>query len=512
MGNALGLSSAPLGNVAVEREGFCGRMGNALCGVCFGIVLFFVSIFVLGWNEFNYVRNQAVLLKVGKETVEARCTPDMYNNGKPIWASCPMTRVADFSSDPRVQSLGLKFADKIQGAWFASTSEILQWVEDKSCESHTTTGGGKEKICTYDYRQSWVSSPVDSNSFYCYPTMRSGCQSGGARVRNSGSIPEVLQQTVKAGDGQVGMGQSRSAGAYLLNSAQLSIFQGVAVPLAPGQQTSPIPMKQGYVVNPNSGTIQFSSYPGQDSIGDVRTSFSQSYVKLGVTQVSVIAQQVTGQHASDADLRPWDTKLKGTMSLVNWAVLGTSSKDEMIAEKESENGTLVVVLRFVGYFLMVLGLQLVTGPISLMPEVIPCCGAMLGEVVGGLLCCINGLMSLALSLVVIGVAWLLARPLLSFCLLAAAAAAVAGAWALRSRFRKGGVREPTVSQPLNSQPSEIAVVQARPVQPVQQQLQVTCPEGVLPGQMLVVQTPGGVQAQVQVPQGVRPGQVFIATV
>ena len=52
MGNLLGMGPAPqLGNVAVERESFFGRMGNALCGVCFGLVIFVASIFLLGWNE-----------------------------------------------------------------------------------------------------------------------------------------------------------------------------------------------------------------------------------------------------------------------------------------------------------------------------------------------------------------------------------------------------------------------------------------------------------------------------
>ncbi|CAL1157813.1 unnamed protein product, partial [Cladocopium goreaui] len=69
-------------NVAVERENFCQRMGNSLCGVCFGILLFLGSIFLLGWNEFNYVRNQAILLKVDKEVIEAGCVPSASNVGK----------------------------------------------------------------------------------------------------------------------------------------------------------------------------------------------------------------------------------------------------------------------------------------------------------------------------------------------------------------------------------------------------------------------------------------------
>lgn len=71
MGNSVGFGQ-PSG-VAAEHENFCQRLGGALCGatrhrkvhekyqnteVCVGLLLFLGSIFLLGWNEFNYVRNQ----------------------------------------------------------------------------------------------------------------------------------------------------------------------------------------------------------------------------------------------------------------------------------------------------------------------------------------------------------------------------------------------------------------------------------------------------------------------
>ena len=77
--------------------------------------------------------------------------------------------------------------------------------------------------------------------------------------------------------------------------------------------------------------------------------------------------------------------------------MGGLSKSDMINEKQSENGAMVIALRFVGFILMWLGLQLVTGPIALMPQIVPCCGEMIGEMVGCALCCMNCLISLALS-------------------------------------------------------------------------------------------------------------------
>ena len=88
---------------------------------------------------------------------------------KPIWASCVVQRGYDFTTDPQVQSMGLSFSGEVRGAWFKADSTILQWTEDKSCSSHSTGGGGREKDCTYDYNLEWVSSPQSSSNFYCYP-------------------------------------------------------------------------------------------------------------------------------------------------------------------------------------------------------------------------------------------------------------------------------------------------------------------------------------------------------
>ena len=46
------------------------------------------------------------------------------------------------------------------------------------------------------------------------------------------------------------------------------------------------------------------------------------------------------------------------------------------------------------------------------------------------------------------------------------------------------------------------------VAPQTTQVQVVCPQGVVAGQMLMIQCPDGVQRQVQVPAGVQPGQAF----
>ena len=42
-------------------------------------------------------------------------------------------------------------------------------------------------------------------------------------------------------------------------------------------------------------------------------------------------------------------------------------------------------------------------------------------------------------------------------------------------------------------------------------MQITCPEGVCPGQEILVSTPDGAQLETTVPEGVAPGAVFLVT-
>jgi hypothetical protein len=78
------------------------------------------------------------------------------------------------------------------------------------------------------------------------------------------------------------------------------------------------------------------------------------------------------------------------------------------------------ILRFVGLLVMTFGLLMVLSPIQKAANFVP----FLGDVVGFVLFLACGLISLALSLITIGIAWLAYRPLLGGGLLAAALVAI----------------------------------------------------------------------------------------
>eukprot|EP00933_Yihiella_yeosuensis_P032183 TRINITY_DN25764_c0_g1_i1.p1 TRINITY_DN25764_c0_g1~~TRINITY_DN25764_c0_g1_i1.p1 ORF type:complete len:471 (-),score=60.20 TRINITY_DN25764_c0_g1_i1:62-1294(-) len=401
-------------------------------------------------------------------------------------------------------------ADEIKGAWFAANSKIFQWTEKKSCEEKKTSGGAREKHCQWDYVREWVSKPVDSNTFHCYPTKQSGCTSKWAKtIENTGTIPSELQ--FRFAGKHIGIGTATSA--YYLSKDTYGIFQSKAVPISDISKTKSPPALKGKTPTRGAvGVIKYVAKPGVDAIGDVETTFTQSDIRVFETEVSAIA--LTRRHGSSknaVDLIPWNTKLPGTMSTVNWAFLGRLTKGEIIEKKHSDNDAMVMILRLVGVVLMFLGLQLFTGPISLMPSIIPCCGEALSDIIGCALCCLNSLIAMSLSILVIAIAWLLARPLFGIMLLAVAAGFMAAARYFFNVGGKKGARAPHIQDPEAGQELQRPFGEIPMATPVKAALNfaVVCPEGVGPGQTVQVTAPDGTVCMVQVPPGCEPGQTFM---
>jgi len=391
-------------------------------------------------------------------------------------------------------------------------SEIYQWVENKSCHKEKDGAGGEREICHYSYAKEWSSSPVNSDSFHCVQTSSCRDTYTGEIIRNDGSIPTMLQQTYTAPANEVALGST-----FGVNKGMLSQLGGSR----PAKISNSVAWVPGVVdgrnyASPYGTYVKFQASKYGDTVGDVRTYITRDSLKEQVTPISAIAKQVQSSFKTgEASLVNWDTGKSGTFRNVNWAVTGSFSKSDFLDEKTNENNTTTWLLRFVGWLLMFLGLQLVTGPISLVPEVVPCIGGLLGEVVGCALCCLNFGISLSISLFVIGLAWLMARPLYGLLLFAAAAAIVGAAICARSRLGKPA-RVPIVSPLAQAEQGMHGIQQQRmpfvQAMPQPQQMQVTVPAGVLPGQTIQVALPDGSSRNVVVPPGVQAGQTMLVTV
>ena len=100
--------------------------------------------------------------------------------------------------------------------------------------------------------------------------------------------------------------------------------------------------------------------------------------------------------------------------------MGTVSQEAMFKDAKSENSIFAWVLRVVGVVCDYVGLSMVFRPLSVIADVIPILGTIVGAGTG----IVSFLLGLAWSLVVIAVAWLRFRPLIAGGLIAVAVALV----------------------------------------------------------------------------------------
>lgn len=489
----------------------------AAIAICVGVLMVVGSTGLLGWNEFNHVANKRVIWYVSENAVNtsanAGCIPSQLNANKGVFVSCPVSRLAPVQSILQTaQTARYDYTWAGSGTYATVSPQFYGWLE----QSNPVQGGGPSQCQTrFSYKLGWVAaSTYNPSSFGCYNAslpagfccnITASCLNNISACLQTRPSADWTSQTYFAGPNSVGIGDtSPAASAYLLNNCPSS---GAAWPCTTtgtgtgmlsawgsvqwGPVTfgtgSPWTGKRAY--RTLGGSVVYAS-GGALRAGDYKLTFAKSDVALGMA-FTVIAFQGDpegfGYQAGDVQLKPWDTKLGGSLGIVNWFSVGTKTMEQMIHEKVTKNDAITWILRFVGFLTMLLGLQMITGPIAVMPHLFPCgIGDCLGEILGCMLCILNLLVATAMSFMIIAIAWLAARPLVGSVFLAAAVILLGAAMFLQRKRRD--------SQSLLHL-NKILM------------LQVRCPLDVLPGETVAV-AHEGLEYCVRVPEGVAPGQPF----
>ena len=148
--------------------------------------------------------------------------------------------------------------------------------------------------------------------------------------------------------------------------------------------------------------------PGAPQIGDVRIKWS--YIP-DTMPISVAACQ------QGNTFTPFVAENGKQVSLLE---MGTKSKDVMFQNAKDNNTMWTWIWRFVGWFIMYIGLKMILQPISVLGDVLPILGNILEFGLG----LISFIVSAVTALIVIAVAWIAYRPVLGILILAAAAGLV----------------------------------------------------------------------------------------
>ncbi|HML12466.1 MAG TPA: TMEM43 family protein [Xanthobacteraceae bacterium] len=352
----------------ITSTSWFGRIGQSFLGVLFGIVLILGSAVLLFWNEGRAVQTARSLAEGEGIIVAADAGQvDAANDGKLVHVSGDLKTTAPLT-DPE---LGVS----AKAARLVRTVEMYQWKEESHSETRKNFGGSEEHVTTYKYIQAWSDSRIDSAKF---------------KQPDGHANPQMRYRRFEVAARDATLGAFRPSEAVLAHLAPAGEF-----PLDPALQDA-LRQRAGAFAQIADGRIYIGADPSQPHIGDLRIS----YHIAAEGPVSVIARQ------SGSGFAEYQTKAGDRLLMLR---AGTLSAGEMFKAAEEENRILTWVLRLVGVVAMFIGWMLMMRPLVVLADVIP----FLGNVIGAGTGVVALLVTAVVAPILIAIAWLWYRPLVS---------------------------------------------------------------------------------------------------
>ncbi len=357
----------------VTRKNIVQRMGESVVMMLVGIVLFFVCVFFLFRNEGEYVYTNESIMEAESmvQPLGDMQTPAVNRNGELVY-------VTGFADSPNYVEDPLFFLS-VDAIRLRRTPMFYQWKESSSSEKRTTLGGTEETVTTYSYSKTWTSSPVDSGLFQ---------EPSGHENVVFADVPYAVLNATPV-----------EVGAYTLPDFlldELYIFTDYPLPQN-GLDYAGIADYWGMEqadINHQANTLYLGCTPGRPVVGCVSVGFAL----IKPTDVSFIAA------LDGTTFKPYKAKNSYSFSILR---PGTLTSDELIQAAKEDNSVNTWIMRIIFTVLLIVSLYMLTSPLSTLASIIPFLGTIVSAG-GGIMALFLGL---AVSLSVIGVAWLFYRPL-----------------------------------------------------------------------------------------------------
>lgn len=375
----------------VSSQGWLSRIGESIKGILVGFVLVLVAFPVLFWNEGRAVKTAKGLEEGAGAVVSVPAdSVDAGNEGKLVHVAAQATADATLSdADLGVAAPGIALVRKV---------EMFQWREQKKSEKRKKLGGGEETVTTYTYEKVWDDSPHASSSF---------------KEQQGHENPDMPLRSSRFTAPSVTLG-----GFTLPSSLVEQIRKSEALAVDPKAIATPAVAK-GRTMHGASGGLYFGANPSTPAVGDLRVT----YAVVKPQPVSVVARQV------GSSFQPYVASTGLSISMLE---PGTVPAAEMFQHAQDANATMTWILRGVGTFVMFLGFGLVFRPLSVVADVIPLVGGLVGL---GTALAAAGLAAVG-SALTIGVAWIFYRPLIGVPLVVGGLALIVFLFVKGSQARK----------------------------------------------------------------------------
>ncbi|XP_072026248.1 transmembrane protein 43-like isoform X2 [Amphiura filiformis] len=362
-----------------ENPSLLDRISQTFAGGLLGLGIFVVSFFILFANEGRAVQTATALEECLSLVIPVENSNMIYqeNNNKLI-------HITGYLRTDQALKDGMTGVE-IQAVKLRREVEMYQWVEHK--RTREIKENKQTKIETdFMYTKEWKNNLISSDLF-----------DNPHRHQNQREFP-IKPTTYVAVHTYVGS-------YYLKEGLKAKIEEFISYT----PKTNPPDPNIKYV----DGRF-YTGMPRTPQVGDARITYSyaglsgpQTYHLGPPNIVSIIAKQ------SGSQLTKYQTQSEMAIELLHY---GEKTADEMVQDEVDANTALTWLLRAGGWFMMFMGLYLMTNIINRLVSWIP----LVRTLVSFGLTVFNLTVSFTLSLITISLGWFYYRPLMAIALIAVA--------------------------------------------------------------------------------------------
>lgn len=363
------------------RTDWTTRIAASIKGIGAGIILAGLAGYGLFWNEGSAVQTAKSITEGAGLVINIdAASVDPANEGKLVH----LTGEIKAGARPNDAEFGVA----VDGLRLVRTVEMYQWREDKKVETGKSVGGSEEAVTTYSYKRVWSSSPINSQEF---------------KIGDGHANPEMRYSGATFNGGDITLGAFRP-GEQVIRMLPDNQDMPVEAAMADALRT-----RVHGPVQAIDGRFYLGDNPSQPRVGDIRVSYH--FAPAG--PVSIIGQQ------SGSDFTLYQTKAGNRILMVR---PGTTSAVDMFDDAQRDNVMWTWIARFFCAFVMFVGFKLILDPIVVIADVVPFIGNLMGA--GAAL--VSFIVTAVVAPLMIAVAWLWYRPIVSIIVIAVGAGLALG--------------------------------------------------------------------------------------
>ncbi|MBR3490294.1 MAG: TMEM43 family protein [Bacilli bacterium] len=352
------------------KQGFLSKFTSSFAAIPCGIIIIIFGCIMLWNNEKDYVVDKKDVKEMRELVTDVKSdNVDSKKDGKLIATSGTL----DYGTENLVDEM---FGISLSTPILERKVEVYAWYEIK-----------KDEDTPADYDRKWVEiDKIEDSAKFEKPAGHEN--------------PIKTDYTISSKTFRV---KSLKVGAFTLADNFIDKLKVEDDKLLVPQPTVTLP--EGYAVNGNyiTNSVDFS----KPEVKDVRISYLYGEYDrvsiLGKQDGSSIVSYTTAKNSSKAEM------FKGTMD-----------STKMLSNIEESNKRRVWIFRIVWTILVCVGTSMLLSPLTTLLGYIP----FLGKIVNGTLGVVSFLVGFAISIVVMGIAWLVFYPLIGIIFIAVAVGSI----------------------------------------------------------------------------------------